>query len=75
MKHLVSFLDVRKKYCQLLEQKKTRWITIALTLVYLFNPFDLIPDFIFGLGVVDDTLLATLLITSLLSMRRKKKND
>jgi uncharacterized membrane protein YkvA (DUF1232 family) len=35
---------------------------IAVTLLYLANPFDLIPDFIPGIGFIDDVFIVTLCV-------------
>jgi uncharacterized membrane protein YkvA (DUF1232 family) len=35
---------------------------IAVTLLYLANPFDLIPDFIPGIGYIDDVFIVTLCV-------------
>ena len=45
-------------------------LLIAL-LIYLFSPFDLIPDFIPGVGVIDDIALFAFLFRSLLRDARR----
>lgn len=45
--------------------KQVPWFTIAaigLTLLYVFNPMDLLPDFLPGVGYVDDFALFTIAI-------------
>lgn len=50
--------DVRKgSYPQL------PWLTLAslaAALLYFLNPFDVIPDFVFGIGLMDDATVATM---------------
>ena len=49
--------DYRKK-----EYKNVPWFTIAaatFSLLYIFNPFDIVPDFIPGLGYIDDLAVFT----------------
>jgi uncharacterized membrane protein YkvA (DUF1232 family) len=71
LKKIVSTLNLPHHYVRFLEQKSTRMITIIFSILYIFNPFDIIPDFIFGFGLIDDGILLTLLITTLLSIRKK----
>lgn len=35
---------------------------LALALLYLLSPFDLVPDWIVGLGLVDDLAIVSLLV-------------
>ena len=32
-------------------------VALVLALAYLFNPFDLIPDYLIGLGQIDDVVV------------------
>lgn len=44
------------------EYRQVPWFTIAamgLTLLYIFNPLDILPDFLPGIGYVDDFALFT----------------
>lgn len=52
--------------------KKSKWILVG-TLIYLGVPQDLIPDYIFGLGQIDDALVIGYLIKSIKDDLRKKK--
>jgi uncharacterized membrane protein YkvA (DUF1232 family) len=71
LQKLLAALNFPHHYVGLLEQKSTRTLTIILSILYIINPFDLIPEFILGFGLIDDGILLTLLITTLLSIRRK----
>ena len=68
-RHLTAFLkDVELLFEMIrdhLAKRYTRvpWKTIAAaaaTLLYILNPFDIIPDFIPGLGYVDDGMVVML---------------
>jgi len=57
---------------------KYRWWMILGTLVYLLNPFDVLPDAIPLIGWIDDGLIATVLVTEmsqLLSDRLKSQKQ
>ncbi len=59
-------------------------ISIILTLIYLISPIDLVPDPVFGLGIIDDIVLVMFVINRLSqeldhyinisSTRKKEKN-
>jgi uncharacterized membrane protein YkvA (DUF1232 family) len=49
-------------YRGLLQNPKYRWWVVAVSIVYLVSPIDLIPDFIPFAGLVDDTLIISLLV-------------
>lgn len=54
-----------KWYKNTLRHTKYRWLIIFGTLIYLFSPIDIAPDFIPVIGWIDDGIVATLLVTEL----------
>lgn len=49
------------------QMNKAKWIKVAIILVYLFSPVDILPEAILGpLGLVDDAAAILLLIQTLL---------
>ncbi|GAB4348515.1 MAG: hypothetical protein Kow0099_31110 [Candidatus Abyssubacteria bacterium] len=49
------------------EYRQVPWATVAaasFTILYAVNPFDLLPDFIPGLGWIDDLLVAGIALTA-----------
>lgn len=52
-------------YRSTLRHTKYRWLVIAGTLLYLFSPIDISPDFIPVVGWLDDGLIVTLLVTEM----------
>jgi uncharacterized membrane protein YkvA (DUF1232 family) len=59
-------------YRKTISHPKYRWWMIAGTLVYLLNPFDLLPDMIPLIGQIDDALLVTLLVTEVAQVLRDR---
>jgi uncharacterized membrane protein YkvA (DUF1232 family) len=60
-------------YIKLLHKPRIKWLVMALTLVYVFSPIDIIPDFILPFGFIDDGALLILMITQLvLGFRRPR---
>ncbi|WP_181350226.1 YkvA family protein [Thalassobacillus sp. CUG 92003] len=45
-----------------------KFFSIALIVGYFFLPFDLIPDFLFLLGIVDDVTVFTLVLQQIVKM-------
>lgn len=67
-------------YRQTLRHTKYRWVLIAGTLIYLFSPIDIAPDFIPILGWIDDGIVTTLLVTEvsglmLEQLKRRQRNN
>jgi uncharacterized membrane protein YkvA (DUF1232 family) len=68
----IKLLNIVKLMAELIrdyiksEYKQTPWRTIAsflFSLLYLINPFDLMPDFIPGIGWLDDITIIGLFIS------------
>jgi uncharacterized membrane protein YkvA (DUF1232 family) len=49
-------------YRQIIRNPKYRWWIILGTLVYLFSPIDILPDFFPFIGQIDDAVILSLLI-------------
>jgi uncharacterized membrane protein YkvA (DUF1232 family) len=52
-------------YARLLFHPDTPWVVkgiLVLAIIYLLSPFDLVPDWIGGLGLVDDLAIVSLLV-------------
>lgn len=65
-------------FFRLLFQRETPWRVRALliaALVYLLLPFDLIPDWILGLGIVDDLTVVSFLTWLALRLLKKDTED
>jgi uncharacterized membrane protein YkvA (DUF1232 family) len=60
-----SLESVYSWYRSLVANPKYRWWVIAGTLLYLFSPFDIAPDFIPFIGQIDDAIVVTVLATEL----------
>lgn len=62
---------------RLLFHRDTPWrakAIIALAILYLLSPFDLVPDWIMGLGLLDDLTVVSLLVAWALKIAEKNKN-
>jgi uncharacterized membrane protein YkvA (DUF1232 family) len=59
-------------YRGLLQNPKYRWWVVAASLVYLVSPIDLVPDFLPFAGLIDDTLLISLLVTEVAQVAKTK---
>ena len=60
-------------YQSLLKNPKTKWITVIITLIYIFSPIDIIPELIIPpFGLIDDTAILGLLITTLMFGDKKE---
>lgn len=64
-----------------LRNSKYRWLIIGGTLLYLFSPLDISPDFIPVVGWIDDGIVVGLLVAEVSAMMteylsgRKRKSD
>ena len=75
-----SLLKNGRMYCKLFTHRDTPWYVKAillLALFYLVLPTDLIPDWLFGLGIVDDLAVVSMLVGAALKLLNKhlKKMD
>jgi uncharacterized membrane protein YkvA (DUF1232 family) len=59
-------------YRSLLQNPKYRWWVVAASIAYLLSPIDLIPDFLPFAGLVDDTLIITLLVAEVAQVAKTK---
>jgi uncharacterized membrane protein YkvA (DUF1232 family) len=59
-------------YRSLLQNPKYRWWVVAATLTYLISPIDLAPDFLPFVGLIDDTLIISLLVTEVAQIAKAK---
>jgi uncharacterized membrane protein YkvA (DUF1232 family) len=55
-------------YRNTLRNPKYRWWVILGTLMYFISPIDIAPDFIPGMGQLDDVFLLTLLVSEVSQM-------
>ncbi len=52
-------------YARMLFHRNTPWTVkavLAVAIAYLLSPFDLIPDWLMGLGIIDDLAIVSLLV-------------
>jgi len=73
-----SIQSVYNWYRETIRNPKYRWWLILGSLLYLFSPIDVAPDFIPIVGWLDDGVILTLLvseISQMLSARLKSRND
>jgi uncharacterized membrane protein YkvA (DUF1232 family) len=59
-------------YRSLLQNPKYRWWVVAASIAYLVSPIDLIPDFVPFAGLVDDTLIISLLVAEVSQVAKSK---
>jgi uncharacterized membrane protein YkvA (DUF1232 family) len=64
-------------YRTMLRNSKYRWVILCGSLLYLLSPVDVAPDFLPGVGLIDDGMIATILISEmsqlLLEQRKSRK--
>ena len=59
-------------YRNTIRHPKYRWLLIVGSLVYLLNPFDLAPDILPVVGLIDDGLVATVLVAEVSQLLRDR---
>ena len=59
-------------YRSLLQNPKYRWWVVVASIAYLVSPIDLIPDFLPFAGLVDDTLIISLLVSEVSQIAKAK---
>jgi uncharacterized membrane protein YkvA (DUF1232 family) len=59
-------------YRSLLQNPKYRWWIVAASIAYLVSPIDLVPDFLPFAGLVDDTLIISLLVSEVAQVAKAK---
>lgn len=65
-------------YRETIRNPKYRWWLIIGSLIYLFSPIDISPDFLPVIGWIDDGIVLTLLVTEvsqMLAQKLKARND
>ncbi len=68
---LASLLKNSRMYLKLFMHRDTPWYVKAILLAalfYLVLPADLIPDWLFGLGILDDLAVVSLLVGAALKL-------
>lgn len=58
-----SIQSIYNWYRNTIRNPKYRWWMILGTLLYIFSPFDIAPDFIPIIGQIDDVVVLTLLVS------------
>jgi uncharacterized membrane protein YkvA (DUF1232 family) len=64
-----------KWYRNKVSNPKYRWLIIGGTLLYLFSPFDISPDFFPIIGWIDDGAVLVLLTTELTRLLMEYRKD
>ena len=59
-------------YRNTIRHPKYRWFLIVGSLIYLLDPFDLSPDMLPVVGLIDDGLVATVLVTEVSQLLRDR---
>jgi len=50
-------------------------LTVILSLLYFLSPIDLLPEIpLLGIGLIDDAVLATFLVGSILEIKKEKQD-
>jgi uncharacterized membrane protein YkvA (DUF1232 family) len=59
-------------YRGLLQNPKYRWWVVAASLAYLVSPIDLAPDFLPVVGLLDDSVIISLLVAEVAQVAKTK---
>jgi uncharacterized membrane protein YkvA (DUF1232 family) len=59
-------------YRDLLKHPKYRWWVVLASLVYVVNPFDISPDFLPIVGLIDDTVIISMLVAEVSQIAKAK---
>lgn len=73
-----SIQSIYNWYRNTIRNPKYRWWVILGSLLYLFSPIDIAPDFIPIIGWIDDGVILTLLVSEvsqMLSQRLKSRDE
>jgi len=65
-----------QSWARLLFRRDTPWKVKAIlgcAILYLLSPFDLVPDWIIGFGLLDDLTVVSLLVAWAIKIAEKKK--
>lgn len=65
-----------ESWAKLLFRRDTPWkvkAILAVAIVYLLSPFDLVPDWIMGFGFLDDFTVVSLLVAWAINLAEKHK--
>jgi uncharacterized membrane protein YkvA (DUF1232 family) len=64
---------IHDQYRKLIRNSKYRWIVIIASIGYIVSPVDLLPElFTFPIGLIDDGIVATLLVTEVAAILTEK---
>lgn len=62
-------------YREVIRHPQYRWWIVLGSLIYLLNPFDILPDVLPIVGLVDDGLLASILVAEVAQVIRDRRKS
>jgi uncharacterized membrane protein YkvA (DUF1232 family) len=75
---ILNSINIFDFYRRWLQNPKTRWITVVLSMIYIISPIDFIPEVLFPLigplGLLDDGAIFLVMISELYKIYFDKKN-